>query len=104
MLLLCTDLQQVLISVSPERQLFGDKVTLTASVEIDLNAVSYQWLRDNKELSAATDDAYDGVSNRTLTIFPFTHDCEGKYKCSVTCKGSIVLESSFAKLTVGKLT
>ena len=82
-------------------QFFGDKVTLTV-IATGLNAVSYQWLKNNSLISTAKNPACDGLSTPKLTISPFTRDYEGNYKCQVSCIGGEIIKSTTAELALGK--
>ena len=67
-----------------------------------LNDASYRWLKNDVLLSTAKDPAYTGLRTSKLTIFPFTHDYEGNYKCIISSKGGEVMESTIATLNLGK--
>ena len=93
---------RVNISAHPINQLYGDKVTVTADV-MGLSVASYQWLKDDMDLSAAKYPACDGLGTNKLTISPFTHDHEGMYQCAVSFSDGKVVKSNDIKLALGRL-
>ena len=92
----------VYISADPVNQLYGDKVTVTADV-MGSSVVSYQWLKNDKDLSTAKYPAYVGLGTNKLTISSFTHHYEGMYQCAVRFSSGKVVKSSHIELTLGKL-
>ena len=93
---------QVYISADPIDQLYGEKVTVTADV-MGLSVASYQWLKDDMDLSTAKYPACDGLGTNKLIISSFTHDYEGRYQCAVSFSGGEVVKSVHIKLALGKL-
>ena len=93
--------KQLCVRADPANQFFGDRVTLSV-IAVGLNDISYQWLKNDMLLSTAKDPAYDGLHTPNLTIFPFTHEYEGKYKCIISCIGGEIMESTVVELTLGK--
>ena len=89
------------ISAYPVDQHYGDKVIVTVDV-MGQSAVSYQWLRNDEALSTAKDSAIEGLGTPKLTIFPFTHEYEGKYRCSVNFSSGEVVKSRHIELALGK--
>ena len=101
------NLLQVHISADSLYPLVGHKITVTAAVMGQLNAVSYQWLRNESDValqagSTAKNPSYEGLGTSKLTITQFTHDYEGKYQCSVTFEDGEVVKSDYVELTLGK--
>lgn len=92
---------QVYISADPVDQLYGDKVTVTADV-MGPSVASYQWLKDDMELSTAKYPACDGSGTNKLTISSFTHDYEGMYQCAVSFSDGEVAKSMHIELALGK--
>ena len=93
--------KNVHVSANPTSHIFGDNVTVTA-VAIGLNAVSYQWLKNDVLLSTTSDPTCRGLGTPKLTIYPFTRDYEGKYVCSVGLEDDNVVKSSYIQLTLSK--
>ena len=59
--------------------------------------VNYQWMKDGKIISDASN--YSGISSAILFVAKASLQTQGKYSCSVTC-GSIKLSSTVINLTV----
>ena len=76
-------------------------MTITA-VAMGLNAVSYQWLKNDVLLSPAKYPACSGLDTPNVTISSFTRDYEGKYQCSVSFEDDEVVKSNFVDLTLSK--
>ena len=91
--------KQLHVRADPANPFFGGKVTLSA---VKLNDFSYRWLKNDVLLSTAKALTYDGLHTPNLTIFPFTYECEGKYKCIISSKDGEVMESNIVDLTLGK--
>ena len=89
------------IKTDPANHLFGDRVTLSV-IAVELNNISYRWLKNDVLLSTAKDPAYDGLHTPKLAIFPFTREYEGSYKCIISCEDGEVVESTVVELTLGK--
>ena len=88
------------ISADPEDQLYGDKITVTADVT-GLSITSYQWFKDDVDLSTAKYPACNGLGTNKLTISSFTHDYEGMYQCVVSFSGGEVVKSVHIELALG---
>ena len=99
------NLQQKEVHISTDRigQVFGDEITITAAA-IGLNAVSYQWLKDDILLSTTNDPNCSGLDTPKLTISSFTRVYEGKYYCSVTFEDDEVVKSNYLDLNLSKYT
>ena len=76
----------------------GDKVELSVSVE-GSGTLTYQWKKDK---TLITDDSLPnltGADTHTLTIYSFSQEHAGSYKCLVSSDSGSKLESNYAKLS-----
>ena len=88
------------IRAHPINQLYGEKVIVTADV-MGPSVASYQWLKDDMDLSIAKYPAYVGLGTNMLKISSFTHDYEGMYQCAVSFSGGEAVKSTHAELALG---
>ena len=89
------------ISTDCISRVFGDEVTITAAI-IGLNAVSYQWLKDDVLLTTTKDPTCSGLDTPKLIISSFTGDYEGRYHCSVSFEDDEVVKSDCIDLILSK--
>ena len=94
-------LKKVHISPDPADQLFGGIVTLSATT-VGVTAISYQWIKNDVDISTMKDPGYNGLGTPELTIVSFAHDYEGKYHCLVGCDGDEVVKSNIVELALGE--
>ena len=88
------------VYADPVDQLYGDRITVTADV-MGLSVASYQWLKDDMDLSTAKYPACNGLGTNKLTISSFTHHYEGMYQCAVSFSGGEVVKSMHIELALG---